>query len=262
MASGCPGRLATGRPGARHRARPAWRGFRSHGRRASRAAGAGAGRERARGFAPCAFPGGAHRGAGQGASPRARCFPPRPGFPYTRPGNHTAGKSHEASAAVGPVHGLRAAGQARADRRRGPGSVAPGRRGDPHTDRADGGDAARFAAAAAAYTAIRTGFGRAEEHWPDLAPPAGPLRWRPARAARRAAAGPRAAGGRPPMGRDGAGGRLLAGLVAGRWWSRVRRGRPARLALRIAAAAAVSVAVALVGHGLACLPRPPSSPGR
>ena len=34
--------------------------------------------------------------------------------------------------------------------------------------------------------------------------------------------------------------------MAGRWWSRVRRGRPARLALRIVAAAAVSIAVALV----------------
>ena len=60
-----------------------------------------------------------------------------------------------------------------------------------HPDRADGGDAARFAAAAAAYTAIRTGFGRAEA-LADLARPAGPLPpERPARAARRAAAGPR-----------------------------------------------------------------------
>jgi len=31
-----------------------------------------------------------------------------------------------------------------------------------HPDRADGGDPARFAAAAAAYTALRTQFGRAE----------------------------------------------------------------------------------------------------
>ena len=112
-----------------------------------------------------------------------------------------------------------------------------------HPDRADGGDAARFAAAAAAYTAIRTGFGRAEA-LADLARPAGPLRWRPARAARRAAAGPRR--WRPAADGERRRRRPSAGLLAGRWWSRVRRGRPARLALRIAAAAAVSVAVALV----------------
>ena len=112
-----------------------------------------------------------------------------------------------------------------------------------HPDRADGGDAARFAAAAAAYTAIRTGFGRAEA-LADLARPAGPRRRRPARAARRAAAGPRR--GRPAADGEGRRMRPAAGLVAGRWWSRVRRGRPGRLALRIAAAAAVSVAVALV----------------
>src|SRR5262249_55886130 len=41
-----------------------------------------------------------------------------------------------------------------------------------HPDRADGGDAARFAAAAAAYTALRTNFGRAEA-LADLARPAG-----------------------------------------------------------------------------------------
>jgi curved DNA-binding protein CbpA len=112
-----------------------------------------------------------------------------------------------------------------------------------HPDRADGGDGARFAAAAAAYTAIRTGFGRAEA-LADLARPAGPRRWRPARAARRAAARPRR--WRPAADGERRRWRPAAGLVAGRWWSRVRRGRPGRLALRIAAAAAVSVAVALV----------------
>jgi hypothetical protein len=96
-----------------------------------------------------------------------------------------------------------------------------------HPDRADGGDAARFAAAAAAYTAIRTGFGRAEA-LADLAGPPGARRWRPAADGERRRRRP------------------AAGLVAGRWWSRVRRGRPARLALRIAAVAAVSIAVALV----------------
>ena len=57
---------------------------------------------------------------------------PRSGrYAYTRPGNHTAGKSHEASTAGGPVHGVRAAGRGRADRRRGTGRMAAGRRGDP-----------------------------------------------------------------------------------------------------------------------------------
>jgi curved DNA-binding protein CbpA len=69
-----------------------------------------------------------------------------------------------------------------------------------HPDRADGGDAARFAAAAAAYTALRTGFGRTEA-LADLARPVGVRRWlptqvlrprppRPGRAARREATGP------------------------------------------------------------------------
>ncbi len=106
-----------------------------------------------------------------------------------------------------------------------------------HPDRADGGDAARFAAAAAAYTIVRTGYGRAEA-LADLAQPRGPRRLRQAG---RAAAGrrwrPAAAGERR---------RPAAGLVAGRWWSRLRRGRPVRLALRIAAAAAVSAGVAVV----------------
>src|SRR5215469_17020233 len=66
-----------------------------------------------------------------------------------------------------------------------------------HPDRADGGDPPGFAAAAAAYTTLRTSFGRAEV-LADLA-----------RTGR-----PRGAGG----------------ASAGRWWSRVRRGRPVRLA--------------------------------
>lgn len=72
-----------------------------------------------------------------------------------------------------------------------------------HPDRADGGDPARFAAAAAAYTSLRTPFGRGE-----------------------ALADLRAA--RPRLG------------------SRVRRGRPARLVLRIAVAVAVGVAAVLI----------------
>jgi hypothetical protein len=125
-----------------------------------------------------------------------------------------------------------------------------------HPDRADGGDAARFAAAAAAYTTIRTGFGRTEA-LAELARPArvrgwlpaavpGLRRQRPARAARREAAGPGPRRWRPAADGERRRRRPAASLIAGRWWSRVRRGRPARLTLRIAAAAAVSIAVALV----------------
>jgi hypothetical protein len=84
-----------------------------------------------------------------------------------------------------------------------------------HPDRADGGDPARFAAAAGAYTTLRTPFGRAEA-LADL-PRAGTPR-RP---------GP---------------GRAVAGRAA---WSRIRAGRPARLALRIAAATAASLGCVL-----------------
>jgi hypothetical protein len=82
-----------------------------------------------------------------------------------------------------------------------------------HPDRADGGDPSRFAAAAAAYTALRSQFGRAEAL---------------AELARAAPVGP------------GPG-----GAVAGRWWSRVRRGRPVRLALRAAVATAASLGCVL-----------------
>jgi curved DNA-binding protein CbpA len=109
-----------------------------------------------------------------------------------------------------------------------------------HPDRADGGDPARFAAAAAAYTALRTGFGRSEA-LADLAATAGrrgPLTagWRRFRWSARA---------RPGPGQDrGAAGR--AGLTVARLASRVRRGRPGRLALRCSAVAAVSGGTALV----------------
>lgn len=125
-----------------------------------------------------------------------------------------------------------------------------------HPDRADGGDAARFAAAAAAYTAIRTGFGRTEA-LADLARPAGVRRWLPARlrgprgqrmarAAQRETAGPGPRRWRPAADGERRRRRPAAGLIAGRWWSRVRRGRPARLALRIVGTAAISIMVALI----------------
>ena len=83
-----------------------------------------------------------------------------------------------------------------------------------HPDRADGGDPARFAAAADAYTTLRTHFGRAEA-LADLP-------------------------------REGALGRQPPGGTAPGGWSRIRSGRPVRLVLRIAAAAAVSLGCVLV----------------
>jgi curved DNA-binding protein CbpA len=93
-----------------------------------------------------------------------------------------------------------------------------------HPDRADGGDPGRFAAAASAYTTLRTQFGRGEA-LADLTGSSGRAglsgaqrRWRRAPAS-------------------------LARLPA-----RVRRGRPLLLALRVAAVAAVSAtAVAVAG---------------
>src|SRR5579863_6661515 len=70
--------------------------------------------------------------------------------------------------------------------------------------------------------------------------PAGRRRWPTCPAPR---GRDRAAVGRPAAAGEGRRRRPAAGLVAGRWWSRVRRGRPARLALRIAATAAVSAGV-------------------
>jgi curved DNA-binding protein CbpA len=72
-----------------------------------------------------------------------------------------------------------------------------------HPDRDDGGDPAAFAAAAAAYTDLRTQTGRRE-----------------------------ALADRPGPGRRGPGGHRL---------TRIRRGRPAVLAARLAVAAAVSL---------------------
>jgi curved DNA-binding protein CbpA len=94
-----------------------------------------------------------------------------------------------------------------------------------HPDRADGGDPARFAAAAAAYTTLRTRSGRGEA-LADLAAP------RP----RADAPHPGVPGRRQP----------LLGLA--RLPARVRHGRPARLALRLAVVAAASAATfAVVG---------------
>jgi curved DNA-binding protein CbpA len=97
-----------------------------------------------------------------------------------------------------------------------------------HPDREDGGDAQRFADAAAAYTTLRTRFGRGEA------------------LASLQAAGPSARAGRRP------GVALLAaGLLRAfprRLAARVAGGRPGRLALRTLAAAAAS-AGAVVAAG-------------
>ncbi len=105
-----------------------------------------------------------------------------------------------------------------------------------HPDRADGGDQARFAAAAAAYTALRTPFGR-NEALADLA-------GRRGRAGPPRRAGPRRRAG--PTRRAGPQRRWHLGVAS--WPARVWRGRPLLLALRLAVAATVSVvAVAVVG---------------
>jgi hypothetical protein len=94
-----------------------------------------------------------------------------------------------------------------------------------HPDRADGGDPAAFAAAAAAYTLLRTPAGRGEALADLLAGPAARQR-----------------GGRV---------RLRLGMIPPRLLLlaiRVRRGRPLMLALRIAGAAVITAgAVALAG---------------
>ena len=127
-----------------------------------------------------------------------------------------------------------------------------------HPDRADGGDPARFAAAAAAYTVLRTRSGRGEA-LADLTTAAPPAR-RTAPLGRADRTTPRGQVDRtPPLGRDGAD-RLArpdhraaaaaspGGMWAGRLVARIRRGRPARLLLRVAIAAAVSLAaIAIAG---------------
>jgi hypothetical protein len=91
-----------------------------------------------------------------------------------------------------------------------------------HPDRADGGDPDQFAVAAAAYTELRTRYGRGE-----------------ARAALTSAA--RIAVGQPDT--AGPARRAAAATALGAVGARLRRGRPVRVALRLAAAAAAALAV-------------------
>ena len=94
---------------------------------------------------------------------------------------------------------------------------------DCHPDRPDGGDPARFAVAAAAYTVLRTTSGRGET-LADL----------------RAATARRAPGERGP-------GRLAWSGAAGRLAARIRYGRPARLVLRTGGTGAVIGLTVLAG---------------
>jgi curved DNA-binding protein CbpA len=111
-----------------------------------------------------------------------------------------------------------------------------------HPDRADGGDPARFAAAAAAYTALRTRSGRGEAlaglAGGPGAPPAGGG-W---------AAGLARPAGQAHAGRDSPAVALVARPA--RLLARARGGRPAVLLLRLAAAAAVT-ASAVIAAGWA-----------
>jgi hypothetical protein len=113
-----------------------------------------------------------------------------------------------------------------------------------HPDRADGGDPERFAEAAAAYTALRTRFGRGE----TLADLKGPGRPHGASRADRpfSAAGPGLSIGR----------RVTAAPVVwiSRLPARICRGRPTRLTLRCVATLAVSVAAALVAGAAPATP--------
>jgi hypothetical protein len=91
-----------------------------------------------------------------------------------------------------------------------------------HPDREDGGDPDRFAGAAAAYTALRTRFGRGEALADLTVRPPGT-----------------ASGGGRGVTAPARGPRLAPVM---RLPSRIRRGRPARLALRILAAVVVAAA--------------------
>jgi curved DNA-binding protein CbpA len=96
-----------------------------------------------------------------------------------------------------------------------------------HPDRADGGDPAAFRAAAAAYSDLRTGYGRGEA----LAELARRPAVRPARRLR-AAATP---------------GTVTA--MAWRWPARIRGGRPIRLALLVLGAVALSLLAVIIDGG-------------
>jgi hypothetical protein len=97
-----------------------------------------------------------------------------------------------------------------------------------HPDRPGGGNPARYAAASAAYAALRTPWGRSEAYADVMA----------------SAPAPAMAGARP---RRRAGGRLARRLILAP--ARVRHGRPGRLALRVLAAVLLGLLAADSGAG-------------
>jgi len=113
-----------------------------------------------------------------------------------------------------------------------------------HPDRADGGDLARYTAATAAYAELRTGWSRSEA-LADLREARGDTTPLPVIPAGQAPP-PRAA---PPRPRPG---NLLAAI--GQLPARIRRGRPVRLLVRAAVAAALSLVV------LQLIPGNPAAP--
>jgi hypothetical protein len=133
-----------------------------------------------------------------------------------------------------------------------------------HPDREDGGDPARFGAAAAAYVMLRTGFGRGEALADLGLSGATDTRGRHAHRRGRSADSSAEGAGRHRARRDAPAGRRRWPLTApdARWprragWSRrwrsvgsrLRRApkrRPGRLALRVAGAAAVGVAAVVI----------------
>ena len=111
-----------------------------------------------------------------------------------------------------------------------------------HPDRDDGGDPERFAAAAAAYTELRTRFGRGEAYADLTGPPSGHVpAGTPDVPVDVARVDSVPAGDRPGR-RHGAAALLVLLML------RIRRGRPMLLGLRLVIAAAISaVSFAVVG---------------
>jgi hypothetical protein len=104
-----------------------------------------------------------------------------------------------------------------------------------HPDRADGGDLARYTAASAAYAELRTGWGRSEAY-ADLDPMAehAGMDRGPVTAPLLAVPGEASPGTAPPW-------QPLIALTE--LPARIRRGRPLRLLIRAAVAAALSLLV-------------------
>jgi curved DNA-binding protein CbpA len=117
-----------------------------------------------------------------------------------------------------------------------------------HPDRADGGDPARFAAAAAAYTVLRTRSGRGEA-LADLTaptPPPGPAPPEPSPGPDGSARPPAPSAAGPPAAGLSTGARARLRTKARTLTTRLQHGRPARLLLRVVIAVVVSAGVAAV----------------